>query len=121
MFQAEGQAQAFLATVYAGLAAGVAYDLLRLLRLSLKAGPLLTALLDVVFWVLTAALVACAAALSGAHGLRFYLLLGAGSGALLWAAGLRRVMRGAGQLAVKAFVPRKAGKKKGDGELPAKG
>jgi len=103
MFGAEGQAQAFLATVYAGLAAGVAYDLLRLLRLSLRAGHVMTALLDIVFWVIAATLVAVAAALSGAPGLRYYLVLGAASGVLLWAAGLRRIMAETGRMAGQAI------------------
>ena len=60
------QAQVFLAMVYAGLAMGVCYDLLRLLRLLLRAGPVLTALFDLLFWLLAAALAACAAALCGA-------------------------------------------------------
>ncbi len=56
--------------VYAGLAMGVCYDLLRLLRLLLRAGPVLTALFDLLFWLLAAALAACAAALCGAQSLR---------------------------------------------------
>ena len=97
MFAAQGQAQAFLAAVYAGLAAGVAYDLLRLLRLCARAGPVITGVLDFVFWALAAVLVALAAALAGAQGLRFYLVLGAACGMLLWMAGLRRVVASAGR------------------------
>ncbi len=126
MFPVSGQAQAFLATLYAGLLAGVAYDLLRLLRLTLRAGKIVTALMDIVFWVLTAALVAAAAGLAGAEGLRYYLVLGAASGMVLWAAGLRRVMRGTGQLAVRAVSHLRgetkevsAGKKEDSGELSA--
>jgi|GEM_PF-964666 len=104
MFAAQGQAQVFLATVYAGLAAGVAYDLLRLLRVSTRAGQLVTAALDIVFWILAAALVALAAALSGAPGLRLYLVMGAACGMLLWAAGLRRIMLGVGRAASRAVV-----------------
>ncbi|MCL1963744.1 MAG: spore cortex biosynthesis protein YabQ [Firmicutes bacterium] len=115
MFAAQGQAQAFLATVYAGLAAGVAYDLLRLLRLSTRAGQVLTNLLDFVFWILTAMLVALAAALSGAQGLRFYLVLGTACGMLLWAAGLRRIMLGTARFASNAVqkalrIPPKEGR-----------
>lgn len=101
MFASQGQAQAFLATVYAGLAAGVAYDLLRLFRLCARAGPMLTGILDFVFWGVAAALVSLAAALAGAPGLRFYLVLGTGCGMLLWAAGLRRMMAGAAAAAQK--------------------
>jgi len=101
--------------VYAGLAAGVAYDLLRLLRLSTRAGQVLTNLLDFVFWILTAMLVALAAALSGAQGLRFYLVLGTACGMLLWAAGLRRIMLGTARFASNAVqkalrIPPKEGR-----------
>lgn len=119
MFASQGQAQAFLATVYAGLAAGVAYDLLRLLRLMVKAGTLLTAVLDIVFWLLSAALVASAAALAGAPGLRLYLVMGAACGMLLWAAGLRRIMLWAGGAAKRAqdkVCGRKKGRKAGNGK-----
>jgi len=102
MFAAQGQAQAFLATVYAGLAAGAAYDLLRLLRLFAGAGQVLTGILDFVFWAVAAVLVAVAAALAGAQGLRFFLVLGTACGMLLWAVGLRRVMLGAGRCVINA-------------------
>ncbi len=116
MFDSAGQAQTFLATVYAGLAAGVAYDLLRLLRALLKAGPVATALIDLVFWTVAAALVAVAAAFAGAPGLRFYLVLGACCGGLLWAAGLRRIMRGAGRFAARAIGKPAAQPEKGKQE-----
>ncbi len=119
MFSSHGQAQVFLATVYAGLAAGAAYDMLRLLRLSTKASPALTALLDLVFWVVTAALVAVAAALSGANGLRFYLLLGTASGMLLWSAGLRRIIAGMGAWIRRILPSHKEGLSREDGEIPA--
>jgi spore cortex biosynthesis protein YabQ len=116
MFGAQGQAQTFLATVYAGLAAGVAYDLLRLLRLSLRAGRWLTALLDLVFWLVAAALVAVAAALSGAEGMRMYPVMGAASGMLLWSAGLRQIIRGIERMTQRMIVKIQAGKRKKDGE-----
>lgn len=116
MFETAGQAQAFLATVYAGLAAGVAYDLLRLLRRSLRAGALITALFDFLFWVAAAALVVLAAVMAGAEGLRFYLLLGAGAGMLLWAAGFRQVIRGVERFVGRIFDRRKAGKAADGGE-----
>ena len=94
------QAQVFLAMVYAGLAMGVCYDLLRLLRLLLRAGPVLTALFDLLFWLLAAALAACAAALCGA---------------VLWAAGLRRMMRASARLAAR-ILPCSARKEAGKAE-----
>lgn len=120
MFSAAHQAEAFLLTVYAGLAAGVTYDLLRLLRLSLRAGKLVTALLDVVFWVIAALLTGLAAALSGVKGLRFYLLLGAASGLLLWAGGVRRVMLSISAAICKRIDRAQAGKRKPRGEEASK-
>ena len=109
------QAQVFLAMVYAGLAMGVCYALLRLLRLLLRAGPVLTALFDLLFWLLAAALAACAAALCGAQSLRLYWLLGALCGAVLWAAGLRRMMRASARLAAR-ILPCSARKEAGKAE-----
>ena len=116
MFSYAQQAQAFLASVYAGLIAGVAYDLLRLFRLLLKAGRVITALIDIVFWVLAAAVLALAAALSGVEGLRFYLLLGLLSGLLLWSAGLRRVVHGLCGFFLNTFGRKHEGNGKGHGE-----
>lgn len=116
MFSAAGQAEAFLATVYAGLAAGIAYDLLRLLRLSLRAGGALTALFDIIFWILTAALLGAAAALSGVAGLRFYLILGLASGMLLWAGGIRRVIAGATRAILRLKPKKREGNAETDGE-----
>ena len=109
MFQRAAQAEVFLATVYAGLAAGVAYDMLRLMRRFLRAGKLITAILDIVFWVIAAGMVAVAAALSGEEGLRFYLILGMLCGMLLWAGGFRRLILIAEQT-VHRSIKKKEGK-----------
>lgn len=109
-----------MATIYAGLAAGAAYDMLRLLRLFFHAGKVLTALFDIVFWIVAAAMVALAVALSGEEGLRFYLLLGTVCGMLLWAGGLRRVMLAIEAFFLKAFDRSQEGKKGQSVELPEK-
>jgi len=114
------QAQAFLAAVYAGLIAGVAYDLLRLFRLLARAGKAVTALVDIVFWLLAAAMLAVAAALSGVHGLRFYLILGLCSGLLLWAAGLRRAAKAASGIILNIFVKNREGNDDRNVEHPGK-
>jgi len=116
MFSYVEQAQAFLAAVYAGLMAGVAYDLLRLFRLLARAGKALTALADIVFWLVSAAMLAVAAALSGVHGLRFYLILGLCSGLVLWSAGLSRVARGASRTIFHFLIPKQEGNANQHGE-----
>lgn len=120
MFSKAAQAEVFLATIYAGLAAGAAYDMLRLLRVFLHAGRLLTALFDVVFWMLTAGMVALAVALSGEEGLRFYLLIGTVCGMLLWAGGLRRIMLWLEVLFLRLIARFQEGKKERGVELPEK-
>lgn len=106
MFDNTGQAQVFLASVLAGFAAGVAYDLLRLPRRLFKLGAVVSGVLDLLFWVVAAGLLALAAGLSGAEGLRLYWLLGGLCGALLWAIPFRWILALA------------AGKRQGRGEYP---
>ena len=115
MFSKAVQSEVFLATIYAGLAAGALYDILRLLRLFLHSGKITTALLDGIFWVAAAFIVSAAVALSGENGLRFYVLLGIGSGMLLWAGGLRRLLRLVESFLLRIVInvqEKKAGKKR---------
>lgn len=78
--------------VYAGLLSGVCYDFLRLLRRIFHAGRLLTAALDLLFWV--SALILCTLVLlSVSHeGLRLYTLLGIASGVTLYLSGVSVVL-----------------------------
>lgn len=46
------QAYVFLATVYAGFVMGFVYDLFRMIRHITKPGKFVTALLDLLFWVI---------------------------------------------------------------------
>lgn len=121
MFSTAMQAQGFLAAVYAGLLSGVAYDLLRLLRLSLRAGWFITALLDILFWMLTAGLLGAAAAFSGVPGLRFFLILGLCCGMLIWAVGLRRVIFQIVHWVLGIVRKKEAGNALPDGEMTNKG
>lgn len=107
-------------TIYAGLAAGVTYDMLRLLRVFLHAGTLLTAVFDILFWILAAGMVAMAVALSGEEGLRFYLLLGTVCGMLLWAGGLRRIMLWVESFFLRLVHANQEGKMEGSVELQKK-
>ena len=53
MKEAARQSGVFLAMLYAGLAAGILYDILRGFRRLLRAGPVLTGVLDVLFGLLS--------------------------------------------------------------------
>lgn len=101
------QARAFLAAAGAGVAAALVYDLLRVARRVLHAGSLLTAGLDLLFWLAAAALTAAAGALCGVEGLRLYMLLGVLCGFLVWEAGVRRVLAALGGALRRAFRPSK--------------
>lgn len=93
MFETTGQANIFLAMVYAGLAVGVCYDLLRLLRRLLKARRLLTGALDLLFWVGASGCAAWMLAVSGEGSLRVYALMGCASGLVLYLLGLSALMQ----------------------------
>ena len=92
-FETRDQALIFLALLYAGAVSAVLYDLLGLVRR--RAGKLMTALLDVFFFVSMAVLCAPLLAASGQDGLRMYALLGVVCGALLYSLGLRALARAA--------------------------
>jgi len=92
LFATAGQAAIFLATVYGGLATGLLYDALGAARRAFKLGPLATGALDFLFWLAGAGLLALSIALSGGDGLRAYMLLGFAAGAVLYAAGVHRLI-----------------------------
>lgn len=103
MFETIGQAGVFLAMVYAGLLIGLVYDGLRLLRRLLNAGPLLTALLDLLFWLGAGVVAAVALALRSEEALRLYALGGCAAGMVLYLLGISRVLRAAGQAVARAY------------------
>lgn len=51
MFSTANQAYIFLSTVYAGFAIGFIYDLYRVVRRITKPGRIITALMDLLFWL----------------------------------------------------------------------
>ncbi len=103
MFESVGQAGVFLAMMYAGLLIGLVYDGLRMLRLLLHAGRLLTALLDLLFWLGAGAVVAAALALRSEGALRLYALGGCAAGVVIYLLGISRVLRAAGQALARAY------------------
>ncbi len=93
MKEAARQGGVFLAMIYAGLAAGILYDILRGIRRLLRAGPVVTGVLDVLFGMLAFVPAAVLVAQLSHEGLRSYMLLGMASGFLLYLAGVSRVVQ----------------------------
>ena len=94
MKEAARQGGVFLAMIYAGLAAGIHYDILRGIRRLFRAGPALTGALDVLFGMLAFVPAAFLVAQLSHEGLRAYMLLGMASGFLLYLAGVSRIVQG---------------------------
>ncbi|GHU71551.1 hypothetical protein FACS1894184_18520 [Clostridia bacterium] len=107
MFETNGQASIFLATVYGGLMVGLLYDVFTVLAQALGGHKTVTGALDLVFALAAAGVFALTMALSGGDGLRGYMLLGFGCGAILYAVGLHLAM--ASVAAAIARTVRRAG------------
>lgn len=105
MFATSGQAWIFLATVYGGLAVGLLYDLLSALRHGFRMGPFATGLVDFLFWLGAAVILALTIGLSGGDGLRGYMLLGFASGFLVYAAGIHTLLKALGRLLARWTAP----------------
>lgn len=93
MKEAARQSGVFLAMLYAGLAAGILYDILRGSRRLLRAGPVLTGVLDVLFGLLSLLPAALLVGSLSHEGLRPYMLMGMASGLLLYLAGISRAVQ----------------------------
>lgn len=78
------QTMVFLKAVVMGVALGVLYDFLRAVRRSLNAGVALTALCDTLFWMGTLGAIFVFVLTAAAGEGRFYVLLGAAMGGLLY-------------------------------------
>ena len=105
-FETAGQARAFLWLLYAGLGAGVCYDLLSPLRRRLPRLP--AALADAAWALLTGALCALALFQGGADRLRLYALLGLGMGMGLYRLGIHAL----GKAALSRLSGRKSRRKR---------
>ncbi|MEG0767763.1 MAG: spore cortex biosynthesis protein YabQ [Clostridia bacterium] len=92
MFETAGQAWAFWIMLYGGLAMGLLYDVLSLARWLLRAGPYVTGVLDLFFWLAASVLASCALAYAGGT-MRLYTLVGCACGALLYALGPGHLLR----------------------------
>lgn len=94
MFEATRQGSVFLTMVYAGLLCGVVYDILRVLRRMLHAGPIASAAADLLFWLLSALTCSYALLRISHEPVRLYALLGALCGMLLYLAGVSELIYG---------------------------
>lgn len=83
----------FIAMLYGGLAIGALYDVFGAIRLILNAKRRLNALLDLLFWILTALI--CFAALYWANGgeLRLFCVAGFVLGAFVYLFGISRLLK----------------------------
>nr|WP_122013217.1 spore cortex biosynthesis protein YabQ [Maliibacterium massiliense] len=88
MYGTYNEGWVFLAMLYAGIAAGVWYDVLRILRRMLHMGAVCTALMDLLFWAGTLALCVYTLYVTNDGALRLYALCGMALGAGLYAFGI---------------------------------
>ena len=91
-FETHSQAWVFLGMVYLGLALGLVYDVLRLVRNLRKKA--LVFLADLLFFMLAGAALTLALVITGQNSLRLYALLGLVCGGILYLLGLRRLLLG---------------------------
>ena len=93
LFETSNQFWVLLCTIYGGVVLGVLYDSLFIMRKTLGGRKILTALFDIVFWVLATvfAFVLLYVAVDGA--LRFYEILGFSFGAILYFLGPGKAVR----------------------------
>ena len=93
------QGRGFLLLLCAGLAAGVLYDGLTLLRRWIPPGPGTAA--DILWGVLVSAMGTLALAAAGEQKARLYALLGLALGGAIYAAGIHRALAGAARFLKK--------------------
>jgi len=74
-----------LACLYAGLLLGAIFDLLQMLRHIFRAGQVLTAIADLLFWLIASAIALGMLRFVSSGQLRFFLLAAMAAGAALYA------------------------------------
>jgi len=93
LFYTVGQPQAFLGMMYAGLLVGFLFDAAALTRRVLVAGRILTLVVDCAYSLMCVALLAAVWLRVNYLDFRLYALMGAASGAVLYALTLRPLLR----------------------------
>jgi spore cortex biosynthesis protein YabQ len=101
-FETQSQAWVFLGMVYLGVALGLVYDVLGLVRKIGKKAPVFLA--DLLFFLLAGAALTLALVMTGQNSLRLYALLGLLCGGILYLLGLRRLLLG-----IAAFYTKRIG------------
>ncbi|HPT78392.1 MAG TPA: spore cortex biosynthesis protein YabQ [Candidatus Atribacteria bacterium] len=86
------QAYVFLATVYAGFVMGFIYDLFRMIRHITKPGKFITAVLDLLFWVIMGLLAFAVIFYVNYGEVRIYTIIGLAMGWALYALTLSPVI-----------------------------
>ncbi len=93
LFYTVGQPQAFLGMMYAGLMAGLLFDMVAAVRRLLSAGKILTLAVDCAFSLTSAVLLAAVWLRVNYLDFRMYALMGAASGAVLYALTVRPLLK----------------------------
>lgn len=88
LFYTVGQSRIFLTMMYAGLAIGLYLSADRALRRLFAAGSLLSAVMDLLFGIISACIVLCALMKASGGELRLYALMGTICGYLIYSATL---------------------------------
>jgi len=76
MLSVSDQAYVFLTTVYAGFIIGFFYDCCRVIRIMIKAGVFVTALLDLLFWIIIGTLSFLVVFYVNDGNVRFFTIMG---------------------------------------------
>ncbi|MGI5898656.1 MAG: spore cortex biosynthesis protein YabQ [Christensenellales bacterium] len=117
LFESVGQWPVFLACIYGGLAIGLVYDLMGIVRSAAGRGLLITAAADISFWMLAGAIILIVSVLANDGDIRLYMALGFGAGYLLFKSAVTPIVNfmtekisGAFKRAVKWFRSTSFGK-----------
>ncbi len=101
-FETKSQAWVFISMIYLGMALGIVYDGLSLIRKGKKA--IWTIGADLLFFLLAGSALTLALVITGQGGLRFYALLGLVCGGIVYLLGIRRLVAGIAALCVKYII-----------------
>lgn len=101
-FETRNQSFVFLGMVYVGLGLGLVYDVLHLAPRREKRG--LTAVADLLFFLLAGLGLTLALVVTGQEGLRLYALLGLTCGGIVYLLGVRRLLKGIAAFASRRII-----------------